>query len=270
MAPKELVFPDFLIIGAERCATRWLRFNLDQHPDIYLPPKDLNFFSDGEAVNRRGSLKAYSAMFDGRMDETILGESSPSYLSWNHVPVDTSQRIKKYLPDVRLIALVREPVDRTYSALLHQIKLGNLPPDADLFQMVSDGDPALKEYSLIGNSNYGSMLFPYHQRFGDQLKVIVLDDVRENPYQVYEDVLRFIGADPTFVPRQLDKVMWSDRQSVRATGPVPTYLHRQLIYFYFRNDIHQLEQMIGRDLSAWEPGEFGDHAELAHERYDIV
>jgi hypothetical protein len=84
--------------------------------------------------------------------------------------------------------------------------------------MVSDGDPALKEYSLIGNSNYGSMLFPYHQRFGDQLKVIVLDDVRENPYQVYEDVLRFIGADPTFVPRQLDKVMWSDRQSVRATG----------------------------------------------------
>jgi hypothetical protein len=110
MAPKELVFPDFLIIGAERCATRWLRFNLDQHPDIYLPPKDLNFFSDGEAVNRRGSLKAYSAMFDGRMDETILGESSPSYLSWNHVPVDTSQRIKKYLPDVRLIALVREPV----------------------------------------------------------------------------------------------------------------------------------------------------------------
>lgn len=270
MAPRELVFPNFLIIGAERCATRWLRFNLDQHPDIYLPPKDLNFFSDAEAVEQRGSLKAYSALFDGRLDESIFGESSPSYMAWNNYPVYVSQRIKKYLPDVRLIAIIREPVDRMYSALLHQIKLGNLPPEADLFRMVSDGDEAVSRFGLLGNGNYAAVLFPYIQRFGDQLKVILLDDVREDPYRVYEEVLRFIGADPTFVPRQLDKVMWSDRQSVRATGPVPTLLYRQCMYFYFRNDVEDLEGLIGRDLSSWDPGEWGDHAELLDQRYDVV
>lgn len=272
--------PTFMIIGAERCATRWLRFNLDQHPDIYTPSYELAYFNDPanfpeplrlkHLESKKGSLRHYKAKFDAWNGERFVGESSPQYLMWNNHTDEMAKRIQTVVPDVRLIALVREPIDRMYSAVLHHIKRGALGPDADIFDMVSNGDPRVAELGLISNGTYGSSLYPYQQRFGDQLLILFYDDIVANPQLVYDQALAHIGASTDFKPRDLHKVMFSNRASVSTTVPPPTVLHRQLMYFYFRPDVDQLAASTGRDLSAWDPGDWDQSWDLHDLRYDAI
>lgn len=253
MVSRELPLPTFLIIGAERCATRWLRANLEEHPDVFTPPAALSFFSNQARMRTRG-LRGYRQQFQGWSGEPVVGESSPSYLLPGNDPRSVAQRIDANLPDVKLLALVRDPVDRMYSALLHHIKRGRLAVDADLFAMVAGGDSDVDELDLVAAGRYTAALYPYHAIFGDRLRVLVLDDIRTDPAAVYDAAVRHIGARPGFEPSRRDRVLFSNRRSVRATGPRLTAEQRRILYMLFRGDVEELEALIGRDLTAWDPG----------------
>ena len=71
--------PTFLIIGAERGATRWLRSNLDRHPEVFAPPITPDWFTDVEAMRSRGR-RWYQQQFDAWAGEPVLGEASVSYM----------------------------------------------------------------------------------------------------------------------------------------------------------------------------------------------
>jgi hypothetical protein len=245
--------PNFLIIGAPRCATRWLRTNLIEHPDVYLPPFDVRFFDRGQ-IYRQGGGDWYRRQFEAWHDERCVGESSPGYLSPRNEPRDIAERVQELLPDVRLVALVRQPVDRMYSAMFHEIRQGRLPSDADVFTMVTEGHPEVVELELVSAGLYGKNLYPYWHRFGEQLLVVFQDDVRTQPEKVYEQVLRHIGASTDFRPPHLDEVLFSSRSTVRYTGPRPTEEQFRILYRWFREDVEELEAMIGADLSRWDPG----------------
>lgn len=243
--------PHFLVLGAPRAATRWLRSNLSQHPDIFMPSFDLGFFDDAPRFRKPG-LAWYRQQFAAWQDERLVGESSPTYLPAAGGSPSVAGRVEATVPDVRLVALVRQPVERMYSAFLHHIRRGRLDPRADLYAMVREEDPDVAELDLVGAGLHARNLAPYRRLFGDALAVVVFDDVRERPGVVYRRVLEHIGADPGFVPAGLSEPLFSNKGSVRAR-PVSRAQHQRL-YSLFRDDVEELGAMLGRDMSDWDPG----------------
>lgn len=114
-----LCLPDFLGIGAQKAGTTWLHENLCHHPDLYLPePKELHYFDWG--FHR--SLRHYSDIFK-RGCNRVKGEITPGY---SIIPVERMRFIRTIMPDVRLIFLMRNPIDRAWSqALMNLVKLPN-------------------------------------------------------------------------------------------------------------------------------------------------
>jgi Sulfotransferase family len=140
--------PNFLIIGAAKSGTTSLYHYLNQHPQIYMSPeKEPEFFAlegrkldfdgpDGkEVINRRiqrnrpTNIEEYRALFEGVSGETAIGEASPWYL----YSVQAPSRISYYIPGVKLIAVLRNPVERAYSLFLY-LRLRGQEPLSDFSQ----------------------------------------------------------------------------------------------------------------------------------------
>jgi uncharacterized protein (TIGR03086 family) len=103
---------------------------------------------------------------------------------------------------------------------------------------------------LVSGGWYGASLAPYLERFGDQLLVVLYDDLQDDPKWTYRAVLEHIGASTDFVPPDLDEVVFSNQQNRR--GGISDE-DRRTLWPYFEDDIKKLEPMIARDLSAWDP-----------------
>jgi Sulfotransferase domain len=260
MASSLAPLPTFIIIGAQKSATRWLRFNLNFHPQVYVAPNETRFFHSLELFHARG-LEWYQAQFPGWKGEPIVGESTPGYMMRRHRPKRVATRIVETVPDVRLIALLRNPIDRAQSAMVHFEKRGKVPPVSRLLELVGQTPPQHDPLCLVAGGWYAASLRPYQQLFGDQLLVLLHDDLTEDPRRVYEQALLHIGASPDFVPPDLTTVLFSNQ---RAGGAGSSHGsngsselsndERQRLFAYFRDDVRMLEKMIGRDLSRWDPG----------------
>ncbi len=220
---------------------------------MYLPPFDVSFFSNGQ-VYRQGAETWYRNQFATWEKEPCVGDSSPGYLLPANQPREMAERVRDMLPDARLVALVRQPVDRMYSAMFHEIRRGRLAADTDLYRMVTEDHPDVVELDLVAAGLYAQNLYPYWRRFGEQLLVVFQDDIRTQPEKVYEQVLRHIGGSTSFVPGHLHSVLFSNRKTVRFSGPRPTDEQVRTLYSYFREDVEELEAMVGADLSRWDPG----------------
>jgi hypothetical protein len=203
-----MTMPNFLIIGAARSGTTALYRYLKQHPQIYMSAvKEPNFFAVTEEepgtfrptkgragrlarhpleVVRIADLEAYSALFQEVGDEVAIGEASPFYLITPEAP----ERIKHYLPGVKLIALLRNPVDRAYSA--HSLRWLYAGQERGSFgQAVRD----------IHWGFYYTHLERYFALFErTQIKIHLYEDFRANPTGVLQDIFGFLGVSDTFVP----------------------------------------------------------------------
>jgi hypothetical protein len=242
--------PTFLVIGAERAATRWLRNNLALHPDIHLPWPTEPYFA---ARTVGGSLRGYGLQFLDAGDDAVVGEVSPEYLrSWN--PSGVSQRIHQTMPDVRLVAIVRQPVDRLVSAHLHHVLHGRISTKVPLFDLIRDGAPEVDRYDLVGSGRYAINLYPFRRRFRDQLLVVFVDDIVDDPTKVYDQVLQHIGAPVGFVPPHLDRVLYSNAHTRWNESSQLDDEQRRILHMLYRADIEELEAMCGRYLPSWDPG----------------
>jgi len=174
---------------------------------------------------------------------------------WRHRPAVVSERIAETVPDVRLIATLRNPIDRAQSAMIHHIEHGTLPGDAVLVELVRATPPERDPLGIIAGGWYGASLEPYQQRFGDHLLVVLHDDVDDDPRRVYDTALHHIGATTDFVPAEFERVRFSHQQQVSdQPGRRPLTLDERVeLWEYFAADVDQLEQLLGRDLSLWAP-----------------
>jgi len=255
MSSRELPLPTFLIIGAQKCATRWLRFNLGLHPDVYAASAELSFFNNRPRYAYLG-VSWYRDQFEGWTGEPVVGEATPGYMFWRHRPHICSERIRDVLPDVRLVAILRNPIDRAQSAMNHHIASSGLPNDSDLLDLVERTNPERDRLGLISGGWYASSLEPYRETFGDQLLVLVHDDIDVDPHAFYRRAADHIGAARPFVPPDLEEVRFSYRQrpGIDRNGISSlTIEQRRKLYEYFADDIARLEKMLGRDLSGWDP-----------------
>jgi hypothetical protein len=247
--------PAFLIIGAQKGGTRWLRLNLGRHPEIFTAGQELSFFNTN-AYGR--GLDYYRRSFADWSGEPSVGEATPGYMIWRHDPAVVSERIDSDLPGVRLFAVLRDPVDRLYSAFVHHVKRERIDPDEDLLELVRRTPPEEDRLQLVAGGWYARSLAPYLSRFGKRLTVFVNEEVRSDPERVYAAALRQLGVEDGFVPENLADVVFSRRLPKKTrywqkgTGRRPlTDEEKAELAGYFREDVERLEEMLGRDLSGW-------------------
>lgn len=244
--------PTFIIIGAQKSATRWLRTNLGAHPDVFIVDRELAFFSNERRFRELG-LDWYRAQFSESSGEPIIGEGTPAYMMWRHHPERVAERIDVSLPDARVLAILRNPIDRAMSAMVHHIQRERLPSDANLVEVVRSIPPEDDFLALVAGGWYAKSLAPYHERFGDRLLVLLHDDVAARPLSVYQAAAAHVGADIAFTPPELERVVFSNRARSPEISTALTDEDRLELWQYFRDDVRQLEQMTGLDLSVWDP-----------------
>jgi Sulfotransferase family len=302
-----MTLPNFLVIGAAKCGTDALCKFLGQHPDIYMcPNREPNFFvAEGQPESPyhgpgdRAAFEAldmwvstidrYERLFSGVTRESAIGEGTAWYLYFE----EAARRIKRYIGHAKLIAILRNPVDRAYSAYTTLLGDGR-ETIWDFSQAVAAQSDRMREnwdplYYYVDMGFYARQLRCYRELFdAAQIKTYIYDDFNTRPVEVVQDMFRFLGVDERFVPdtstrhnvsmvprnqlvhhfvagdyplkKALKKVLPVGlRRSVKHTVLAPNLTRpsplraevRQELVEVFRADILDLQDMIGRDLSAW-------------------
>jgi hypothetical protein len=242
--------PTFLIIGAQKSATRWLRYNLGEHPDIYVAPREVKYFNHPKRVAALGT-DWYREQFAGWNGEPIVGEATPGYMIPRHSPDEIARRVRDTLgDDVRLIALLRNPIDRAQSALVHHVQYERIHPTMQLLDLVRADPPEARWMAIVDAGRYAAAIEAYRRVFGDGLLVLLHDDVGRDPGSVYASALTHVGASAGFVPPALEEVRNSNQDGAAAAIPDD---ERRELFEYFRDDVERLEQLLDRDLSCWRP-----------------
>jgi hypothetical protein len=199
--------PDFMIIGTMKSGTTTLYRWLEAQPEIFLPTtKEPNFFSD-ETRWARG-LSWYGDLFAGAGAQQLAGEASVAYTSprWSEV---AAPRIAETLPTVRLIYLVRHPIERLRSQYRHQVQRGR--ERRSLPEALRDPD---NEY--VGHSRYFSCLRPYISAFPrEQLCVVRFEDLVSESAPAWRSVVRALGVPDRPAPKGAHNVTGAKRQFTR-------------------------------------------------------
>jgi hypothetical protein len=196
--------PDFLILGAQKAGTTALYAYLRWHPDITGPSfKEVSFFDRHYARGERW----YRAHLPVRR-RALVGEASPSYLFHPLAPA----RVANMLPHARLIALLRNPVERAFSHYQHEVALGRETLsfedaiDAEgermrgaVQRMVRDPSyfsHAWWNYTYVARGLYAEQLERWFAAFPrEQLLVLFTDELAADTAGTYRRVLAFLGAD---------------------------------------------------------------------------
>ncbi len=185
---------------------------LAQHPDVFISPVEgANFFSLGESDlrGRHGyepasycmTLDAYRKLFETAAGEAAVGEASPSYLCHRRA----AERIRRYLPDARLVALLRQPAERAFSHFLFNHKKAIEELDDFRAALAAEEERVAAGwhygYHYRRNGFYAEQLEPYLRAFPrEQLLVLLYDDLREDPVACMQRIYAFLGVDAAFRP----------------------------------------------------------------------
>ena len=202
--------PNLLVIGAAKCGTSALHRYLSLHPDIFMPEvKELKFFQDPNCLNR---LEAYAAAFDGSVP--VRGEATPIYTCHPLLP-GVPERIREAVPDVKLIYLVRDPVERAIATYVEAVVEES--ETRDIEEAFRYPDDPFNVYTA--QSRYASQYEQFARCFPpEQILVIEQTDLLERRLDTLRRVFRFLEVDDDFSsPGFEDRVNTRDSK-VRRTA----------------------------------------------------
>ena len=204
--------PNFIIIGAMKAATTSLYTYLKQHPEVFMPSiKEPMFFNNldqedklilkGRKGKKISTFKEYFSLFKNIKNEKAIGEASPEYI-YNS---KCARLIKDHLPNVKIIAIIRQPIDRAYSNYLHAKRADREPISNFEFAFNSE-EKRIKEnwsplYHYKSKGLYYTQLKRYYDLFPkEQIKVILFEDIKKNPEKITKEVFEYLDVDPKFIP----------------------------------------------------------------------
>lgn len=177
--------PDFIIIGAMKCATSTLHEQLARQPGIFMStPKEPNFFSDDDQYAR--GIQWYSSLFGAAPPDALCGESSTHYTKLPTWPRTIERMVAHVRGGVKLIYVMRHPIDRLISQYIHEWtqRVISCPIDA-----ATDRHPELIEYS-----RYSMQLRPYFEAFGrENVLPMFSERLAVRPQDELERAAEFIG-----------------------------------------------------------------------------
>ena len=283
------MLPNFLIIGAPRSGTTHLYQGLRQHPGVFMSDfKEPMYYACDDKGGWKGAISdksAYEALFNGAERYAAAGEASTLYLYSEKAP----ERIRQELPSARLVAILRNPVDRAFSQYTFQRFLHTEP--FDTFEAALAAEEERKRahalpflfYRQVGL--YGEQIPRYLSAFSkEQLLFLLQDDLDSNPEEVFRRIFSFIGVDPEFQPDlryrtnasgvpqhstlfhlikftgRAVKRFIPERMATRLSGQAHKAMlarpriadhTRQQLQDFFRDDILRTQALIGCDLSQW-------------------
>ena len=260
------VLPEFLIIGAAKCGTTSLYNYLIQHPSVFASfNKEVHFFDyyhhKGESWYR--SHFPTQQQVKRREQQTgqhcMTGESSPYYLAHPLSP----ERVKSLLPEVRLICMLRNPVDRAISSFYNQVRLG-IEPLSDFEEAVQREDQRIegheqrlrndpsyssfahKYFSYVRRGCYAEQLENWYRIFPrEQILVLQSEPFYADPGPYFKEVVQFIGLQP-WEPKAY-KVF----NAGGGYGKMSDGLRSRLLDFY-RPHNERLFEQIGKRFEGWD------------------
>lgn len=178
--------PDFVYIGTSKAGSTWLFNVLSLHEQVFLASNKGLYYFDGHFDK---GAEWYLGHFDGARPGQVRGEISHSYLSSPEVP----SRMAAVNPQMKLLACLREPVDRAFSDYLDLLK-----------NMQFDGtfEAAIERYPrLLDRGRYATHLHRYLETFSaDQLHLSLFDDLKVDPQSCADSVFGFLGVHAMTLP----------------------------------------------------------------------
>ena len=175
--------PNFLGIGAQKCATTWVHRVLLDHPQAAVSDlKELNFFS---AAYDHGA-QWYESHFEGKQGAAI-GEISPSYFH----DVAAPARAKAYNPDFKIVLTVRDPLARAYSNHLHEIRIGHYRGPDFGFEAGLANNPMYLEQSLY-SKHFRNWLEHFDRH---RILVLIQEEIENDPLVQARKLYEFLGLD---------------------------------------------------------------------------
>lgn len=232
----------FLLIGAPKAGTTSLFEYFRQHPQIHMPPEKEVYFFNRDRSYARGWSWYLATMTRGAPPNAICGEATPEYMSGAPLkdtvgdvaaryrePLEevVPRRIKQLLPDVRLLCVLRDPVERAYSQYQMMV-LGEDEPRSfgeaidELMQpeaMEQARSAPTRNNSYIVYGEYCRILAGFLRVFPrEQLMVIFSKELAERPAATVSNVFEFIGVAPDFEPDNLNTRYRSAAVKPRIVG----------------------------------------------------
>lgn len=203
---------NLFIVGAAKCGTTSLHYYLSQHPDIFMcPVKETHHFADeiikgNSEVNLKHIKKdrtyhtyhiedrrEYDFLFSDIKNETIIGESSPTYL-WSE---GAALKIFSYNPNAKIIVILRNPIERAYSHYISDFSFG-LNKCKTFDESVKEGvnaigDKSNRNFLYLDFGFYYKQISRYRTLFSDeQILIIPFDELKANPLNVMSKAFTFL------------------------------------------------------------------------------
>ena len=266
--------PDFLCVGAQKGGTSWLYRQLEPHPDFWMPPvKELHYFDELSRIPSVAStrtrddrdcrflerVKRLSALSHiDLQDYAKLFESKGSLLSGDITPAysmlsdEVIERIVDRFPNLKVIFLARDPVDRAWSQLSMGVRLRNISPfDA------TNADDVIRNLLNPGVllRSHPSKIVARWRRYvpPDFFRIYFFDDLEKNPAELRRSILLFLGADPDKPSGRLKAEDNQDtkRDKLRLSDKV-----RSRVAQFFEQELKACATELGGPAKQW-PARYG-------------
>lgn len=199
---------DFLVIGAQKCATSWIYYCLKEHPEILLPEDKYELaYLGGEMYNKNGE-DWYWGRFKENISYKFRGDISVDYM----YDISTPENLRPYVDHPKFIASLRHPTDRLISSYYWLVRKGHLPnlPIEEGVKPLLDQKPGFSDsdiggvYEAVNRGFYGEQL----ERFADaysyeNLYVAAYENISRDGLTEIKKIYNFIGVDANYVPKSL-------------------------------------------------------------------
>jgi hypothetical protein len=280
--------PDFLCIGQQRAGSTWLFDQLKFHPNLWLPPAKALHYLDGRfpdatllkaavaascsidahgelsgaraksdraffaavraALNEPHSLDVYARLFRFK-GERLAGEITPTYCN---LDVDDVRSLLARFPFLKVILLVRDPIERLWSEVSDQVHSGILEPDVlsdpRRFERFLAASPASRQ----SFATHIAQTWLNAIADGEQVFMVCFDEIVTRPRAVLREVLSFLGVYPFFTgPLALDL----NRKEGARKSVMPSAIRRVLIS-HFAEELYASGEMFGGAAKSW-PARYG-------------
>lgn len=195
--------PNFIIIGAQKSASSFMQVCLSDHPDIYMPCGESSCFETPDYES--GDFKHLCHELSYRR-EKLKGIKRPNCIGKSEV----APRILKHCPEAKIIAVLRDPIERAVSSYFHRVNYGFMPaiePEEGFDRLLHDPEftrryPRSKEILEFGL--YYKYLKEYEWfRESSKMLIYLHEDILKDPLECVQKCYNFLGVDDSYVPKTL-------------------------------------------------------------------
>jgi Sulfotransferase family len=266
--------PDFLCVGAQKAGTSWLYRQLEPHPDFWMPPvKELHYLDNLNRTKRHGpprskderdtcflesikelsmrshiDLDSYGRLFCHK-GSLLSGDISPAYSTLTD---EIIERVVNHFPNLKVVFLARDPVERAWSQLSMGVRLG-------MINRFDAADPEEVIRNLLNpgvlTRSHPSKVVARWKRYvhPEDFRVYFFDDLKEDPAELRRSILLFLGGDPDKPSGGLNPHENSDagRDKLRLTAKV-----RDRIAHFFEHELKACAVELGGRAKSW-PSRYG-------------